>query len=662
MQKSKIILICFILIISSLLLAGCFKSSILKNSGNLSIQIDIPNELLPQFQDNEFTLTEFIITISQGDQIYTQTLTPGNQQIATTFSNLIIGNWDIEVIAKDEDGFSIYSAHDTANITHLNTTSVAMELEFTPGQLDVEVLLPQSSNIASGTVTLTDPTNQENQVTQNLTIGNTSGTTSFSDIQSIVWTIKVEIFDSNGDSLSNGNSYINILPGRSVSTQITLSGDGGLQLDFELFTPPSKPTGLSATCNASTINLSWNPNPEDNIYGYAIYRSDSETGYKTPVGYSISIPRYPDNDNDDKEVNWYWVQAYDANGYSSELSDPIMVINDDKNYKICFRIYYEENYIISTMNLDGSEYLELANNDLYGLPNISPDGQQIAVSENGSGRTIHFINTDGSGMTSLPTSIFELIQPGYIEWSPDGSKIIFSDHLSDYTNGHNLNIIDLDADIQYMLTNYSSVDPHPSEQKWSPDGSTIAYVLYNNYDSYDRNNRFWELYLINASTGTDNHRLTNNTRVTGLSWSPDGSKIAFYDYDSTFTTVDFYTINADGTDKCLLYTGNICGYSWSPDGTQIIFIHRPQYSTFYTLAIINSDGTGYKTFPFDQVVISEVCWVPNGQIIFSLKGDYGYDIMRCNSNGTGMTKILDSNQAGYTPGYISSMSIYTTQN
>jgi dipeptidyl aminopeptidase/acylaminoacyl peptidase len=74
------------------------------------------------------------------------------------------------------------------------------------------------------------------------------------------------------------------------------------------------------------------------------------------------------------------------------------------------------------------------------------------------------------------------------------------------------------------------------DPNWSPDGSKIVFTRGNGVSS--------DLYVINAD-GTNEVRITNDVPGSDPAWSPDGSKIVFSRVDGS--QLDLHTINVDGT-------------------------------------------------------------------------------------------------------------------
>ncbi len=159
-------------------------------------------------------------------------------------------------------------------------------------------------------------------------------------------------------------------------------------------------------------------------------------------------------------------------------------------------------------------------------------------------------------------------------WSPDGAKIAFA---SDQTGNWEIFIMDADGSDITQLTNQTpSIDVSPVI---SPDGTKIAFVS-------DRDGDF-EIYMMNLD-GTGLTQLTNNADHDGaagpdpygwgfgistLSWSPDGSQIAFTS-DRDGGDWDIFIMDADGTHVIQLTSSSADDYDpfWLPNGDEIVFV------------------------------------------------------------------------------------------
>ncbi|MFN0277839.1 MAG: hypothetical protein ACKVRN_04470 [Pyrinomonadaceae bacterium] len=208
-------------------------------------------------------------------------------------------------------------------------------------------------------------------------------------------------------------------------------------------------------------------------------------------------------------------------------------------------------------------------------------------------------------------------------------KIAFT---SDRNGNREIYVMNSDGTGQVRLTNNNVIDQIPA---FSPDGKKIAYV------SQEASNSLAAKIKIMNSDGTNQTELTSVTmnrfpnwaewEYSSLSWSPDGSKIAFDDEGEIFT------INVDGSNRTNLtnHDADDIAPAWSPDGSRILFTsNRVGYSTMHTM---NSDGSDVKVLPsqgYGWDVSPE--WSPTGDnIVFvELSEDWFPYIKTADADGT----------------------------
>jgi len=167
---------------------------------------------------------------------------------------------------------------------------------------------------------------------------------------------------------------------------------------------------------------------------------------------------------------------------------------------------------IYVFDADGTDLTRLTDtvDVLDNEPSWSPDGTRLAWGRtypaegdrselwimNNNGTDQHTINVEGDG----------------VRWSPDGTRLLYHKELA------NIDIwsCDIDGANEQQLTFSAGDDIEPD---WSPDGSRIIFT-----STRDGN---YEIYVMNAD-GSDQLRLTDNS-VFDLSptWSPDGTLVAF---------------------------------------------------------------------------------------------------------------------------------------
>jgi TolB protein len=116
--------------------------------------------------------------------------------------------------------------------------------------------------------------------------------------------------------------------------------------------------------------------------------------------------------------------------------------------------------------------------------------------------------------------------------------------------------------------------------------------------------------------------LTNfaNGFAENLSWSPDGTKIAF-DQTPTGGNGDIYWVSVDGQTLEQLTDNaehNDVHPSWSPDGSKLAFAVNNRGPSLYSIYTINADGTGVDdvtdggpTGASDEAPV----WSPTGSLV-----------------------------------------------
>ena len=156
---------------------------------------------------------------------------------------------------------------------------------------------------------------------------------------------------------------------------------------------------------------------------------------------------------------------------------------------------------------------------------------------------------------------------GQPSWSPDGSRIAFSDWLT-----RKAYIIDADGG------NMREVLDSADQPVWSPDGQRLAYVVL------DAEGQSVGLGVARAD-GSGQKRLIDGNVLWRPAWSPDGSTIAFTRRLGTSNQIDL--IKPDGTDERTI-AGSAAGPVWSPDGDAIAYSRQEEPMG---IGVVKADGT-----------------------------------------------------------------------
>ncbi len=182
----------------------------------------------------------------------------------------------------------------------------------------------------------------------------------------------------------------------------------------------------------------------------------------------------------------------------------------------------------------------------------APDGRRLSYvwEENGEKALWQLDLASGEGRRLLaigasgPEGLPRLDALDAHQWSPDGSRLLLE-------SASDLHLLTLESAELSRLTETEAEEKIP---RFSPDGSRVAFV------------RDWDLHLLDLESGettaltrggTENELLNGITdwvyweelwdrTTTGFWWSPDGERIAYYEFDesevATYPMVDFTSL------------------------------------------------------------------------------------------------------------------------
>lgn len=161
---------------------------------------------------------------------------------------------------------------------------------------------------------------------------------------------------------------------------------------------------------------------------------------------------------------------------------------------------------------------------------------------------------------------------------------------------------------------------------------------------------FWNgtsgIYTMNAD-GSNRSLLVSGNMPT---WSPDSSQIAFASYAAPTYNID--VINIDGSNRHTIGTGLYP--SWSPDGTTIAFA-RPDSNGISEIYVMNSDGSNVRQLTTDATGSVNPNWSPDSsKIVFGnirRDGDDETEIYVMNADGSNQHMIYDPPADNSNTGY-----------
>lgn len=154
------------------------------------------------------------------------------------------------------------------------------------------------------------------------------------------------------------------------------------------------------------------------------------------------------------------------------------------------------------------------------------------------------------------------------------------------------------------LTDSTDADMYP---KWSPDGSTIAWV-----SGAPGNSHIW----IMNSDGSGKRQLTTAAGMQGWpEWSPDGTRLLYWEYNETSKLYSIRTIKVDGTSIITIAeTTNILDRPvWRPDGQYVAY--AAEINANWDIWVAKSDASQSWRMTTSPAMETNPLWSPDGTMI-----------------------------------------------
>ena len=232
-----------------------------------------------------------------------------------------------------------------------------------------------------------------------------------------------------------------------------------------------------------------------------------------------------------------------------------------------------------------------------GFVKWSPDSSRVLFTD---GPEVYAVGADGSGLRQVvaasPEGGGDMGPMAYFDLSADGMNVVYStcNYAREGTPGgvrpdevnFELESVNFDGTDARRLTENVVFDNYPA---WSPDGERIAYIStgsgaaaygWNNVNLYSR-----------EADGTELRQLATGPLLhSPPRWSPDGERIAYAKFSERFRDPGIYVVEAGGEDERRL-TDAVSGPTWSPDGSRIAYAKVDgDEIALYTIAVDGTDA------------------------------------------------------------------------
>lgn len=193
-------------------------------------------------------------------------------------------------------------------------------------------------------------------------------------------------------------------------------------------------------------------------------------------------------------------------------------------------------------------------------------------------------------------------------------------------------VMDFDGTDLKQITNHRSIAFAPA---WSPDGTRIAYSLFNRHRNNVKNIDLFEFNFLDNT-----HRVLSNRKGinSGAAYSPDGKTLALT--MSFLGNPEIFTLDptTDTVTRLTKSLGFDVDPAWSPDGRSMAFVSsRAGQPMVFSMRM---DGSNPQRLTFAGKYNATPSWSPmNNKIAFA--GDIGgrFDIFIMNPDGTHIERL-----------------------
>jgi TolB protein len=219
------------------------------------------------------------------------------------------------------------------------------------------------------------------------------------------------------------------------------------------------------------------------------------------------------------------------------------------------RVLYDSNSQIFILDpLSGRIVQVTTDGNVHTAPALSPDGTTLAFEESSShDDTIHLASVDGSHDRYLTKSGRGILSDTGPAFSPDGRFVAFERVTDDTPNAVKaaIFVIGVDGAGLRQLTPFDMDAGYP---RWSPDGSRILFTENRDADLANGPPVSLNLWTVRPD-GTGLTQLTHehDRFAMDAAWSPDGASIVYRSWHGADDFMAIRRMDADGSDPAVVW-------------------------------------------------------------------------------------------------------------
>jgi TolB protein len=220
------------------------------------------------------------------------------------------------------------------------------------------------------------------------------------------------------------------------------------------------------------------------------------------------------------------------------------------------------------------------------LPSSSDQGLIVLGLQEGAYSRLFAYHPESLPLTRLTYGPWDDLMPAI---SPDGTRLAFSSNRNGYWN---LYVMELSSGEVFQITDSQDYEGAPS---WSPDGLWLAY------ESYSVESQGGLDIFVRSIEGGDSIRLTEDPAADySPSWSSQGRSIAFVSNRSGDPEIWLADLDQAGEDRFLNISQSLQSWeshpAWSPDGSKLAWV---------------ANENGYRSlYVWDSSAATESSYIP----------------------------------------------------